>query len=166
MQPRRFDSVVLCAGVASAALLAPLGLPLALTAVHGYSLTAPIREALHAPCGAVMDERHQVAITRLGNRVRIAGGAEMGGCAAQRHDDRLSMLYKVLGDWFPGAVQFLGNQASVQVWKGARALLPDGLPLIGHGWALSCGSARALADQIADKPADIDMQGLDIGRLR
>ena len=181
IQPRRFDSVVLCAGVASAALLAPLGLPLALTAVHGYSLTAPIREALHAPCGTVMDERHQVAITRLGSRVRVAGGAEVGGSAAHRHDDRLATLYKVLGDWFPGAVQFLGNQASVQVWKGARALLPDGLPLIGpsglpglwlnvghggHGWALSCGSARALADQMAGKPADIDMQGLDISRLR
>ena len=181
LQPRRFDSVVLCAGVASAALLAPLGLPLALTAVHGYSLTAPIREALHAPCGTVMDERHQVAITRLGNRVRIAGGAELGGHATHRHDDRMATLYNVLAAWFPGAVQFLGNQASVQVWKGARALLPDGLPLIGpsglpglwlnlghggHGWALSCGSARALADQMADKPADIDMQGLDIGRLR
>ncbi|MGV8804316.1 MAG: FAD-dependent oxidoreductase [Polaromonas sp.] len=181
MQPRRFDSVVLCAGVTSAALLAPLGLPLALAAVHGYSLTAPIREALHAPCGAVMDERHQVAISRLGSRVRIAGGAELGGSAASRHDDRLTTLYKVLGDWFPGAVQLLGNQASVQVWKGARALLPDGLPLIGpsglpglwlnlghggHGWALSCGSARALADQMAAKVAEIDMQGLDISRLR
>ena len=39
---------------------------------------------------------------------------------------------------------------------------------LGHGssgWALSCGSARALADLMAGKEASIDMEGLGIGRL-
>ena len=174
---RRFDSVVMCAGMASAELLRPLGLTLPLAAVHGYSVSAAIREPLNAPFSAVIDERYKVAISRLGHRVRVAGSAEIGGAPGRQNDASLNTLYKVLQDWFPGAAQ---HSSSMQVWKGTRAMLPDGPPLIGSsgrpglwlnlghgasGWALSCGSARALADQMAGKPAEIDMAGLDISRL-
>src|SRR5450830_904961 len=77
--PRAFDGVVLCAGLASARLLRPLGLKIPMAAVYGYSISAPIREPLNAPRSALMDERYQVAISRLGNRVRVAGSAEIGG---------------------------------------------------------------------------------------
>ena len=75
---QRFDAAVVCAGVASAALLQPLGVHIPLVAVHGYSISAAIREPLNAPRSAVMDEHYKVAITRLGQRVRVAGGAELG----------------------------------------------------------------------------------------
>jgi len=178
--PRRFDQVVMCAGLASAALVKPLGLHIPLAAVYGYSLSAPIREALNAPRSALMDERYKVAISRLGNRVRVAGSAEIGGSLAHKREAPIKTLYKVLQDWFPGAAQFASTNGSVQVWKGARPMLPDGPPLIGHsglpglwlnlghgssGWALSCGSARALADLMAGRPAEIDMEGLDLSRL-
>ena len=178
--PRRFDQVVMCAGLASAALVKPLGLNIPLAAVYGYSLSAPIRESLNAPLSALMDERYKVAISRLGNRVRVAGSAEIGGSLAHKREASIKTLYKVLQDWFPGAAQFANANGSVQVWKGARPMLPDGLPLIGHsglpglwlnlghgssGWALSCGSARALADLMAGRPAEIDMEGLDFSRL-
>jgi D-amino-acid dehydrogenase len=67
-----------------------------------------------------------------------------------------------------------------QVWKGARPMLPDGPPVIGasgapnvwlnlghgsSGWALACGSARVLADAVAGRPAEIDVEGLDVSRL-
>ena len=179
-QPRRFDQVVMCAGLASAGLLKPLGLRLPLTAVYGYSISAPIRETLNAPRSALMDERYKVAISRLGNRVRVAGSAEIGGSLANKREASIKTLYKVLQDWFPGAAQLTSSNSNVQVWKGARPMLPDGPPLIGNsglhglwlnlghgssGWALSCGSARALADLMAGRPPEIDMEGLDISRL-
>ncbi|HMA16672.1 MAG TPA: FAD-dependent oxidoreductase, partial [Kiloniellaceae bacterium] len=80
-------------------------------------------------------------------------------------------------DWFPGCAV----QAQVQSWKGARPMLPDGPPVIGasglpgvwlnvghgsSGWALACGSARVLADAIAQRNAEIDTEGLGPSRLR
>ena len=179
-QPRHFDQVVLCAGVDSARLLNTLGLKIPLAAVYGYSISAPIRESINAPRGALMDERYKVAISRLGMRVRVAGSAEIGGSLETRRESSIQTLYKVLHDWFPGSAQHSQLGASVQVWKGARPMLPDGPPVIGpsglpglwlnlghgsSGWALSCGSARALADLMAGRAADIDMEGLDVGRL-
>ena len=179
-QPRQFDNVVMCAGLASSALLKPLGLKIPMAAVYGYSISAPIKEALNAPRSALMDERYKVAISRLGNRVRVAGGAELGGSLGAHKAASIQTLYKVLQDWFPGAAQRANTGASVQVWKGARPMLPDGPPVIGasgvpgvwlnlghgsSGWALSCGSARALADQVGGKSPGIDMEGLDVSRL-
>jgi D-amino-acid dehydrogenase len=178
--PRQFDGLVMCAGLASAALLKPLGLKIPMTAVFGYSISAPIREPLNAPRSALMDERYKVAISRLGNRVRVAGSAEIGGSLAKHRATSIQTLYKVLHDWFPGAAQHANTGASIQAWKGARPMLPDGPPIIGDsgipglwlnlghgssGWALSCGSARALADLMAGKAASIDMEGLGIERL-
>ena len=178
--PRQFDRIVMCAGLASAALLKPLGLIIPMTAVYGYSISAPIREALNAPRSALMDEHYKVAISRLGNRVRVAGSAEIGGSLSKHRASSVQTLYKVLHDWFPGAAQNANTGASVQVWKGARSMLPDGPPIIGDsgisglwlnlghgssGWALSCGSARALADLIGERTVNIDMEGLGVERL-
>ena len=102
-QATAFDAVVLCAGVDSAQLLRPVGISLPLVSVHGYSLSASIKEPLNAPRSAVMDEHYKVAITRLGNRIRVAGGAELGGRAADKRQATLRTLYKVWQDWFPAA---------------------------------------------------------------
>ncbi len=178
--PRSFDAVVLCAGMASAELLNPVGIKVPMAAVYGYSVSAPIREPLNAPRSALMDERYKVAISRLGNRVRVAGSAEIGGSLATKRAASIETLYKVLQDWFPGAAHTSNTGASVQEWKGARPMLPDGPPIlgasglpglwlnIGHGssgWALSCGSARAVADLVAGKTPDIDLNGLGVERL-
>lgn len=178
--PRSFDGVVMCAGLASAGLLKPLGLKIPMVAVYGYSISAPIREPLNAPRSALMDEHYKVAISRLGNRVRVAGSAEIGGSPGVKRAASIQTLYKVLHDWFPGAAQHANLGAHVQEWKGARPMLPDGPPIIGNsgipgvwlnlghgssGWALSCGSARVLADLMAGKSTDVDMEGLGISRL-
>lgn len=177
-EPLRFDAAVLCAGVDSARLLHPLGLKIPLAAVHGYSISAAIREPLNAPRSAIMDERYKVNISRLGNRVRVAGTAEIGGAPDHQRAGTVQTLYKVLHDWFPGAAQI---SSGVQVWKGARPMLPDGPPLLGasgipglwlnlghgaSGWSLSCGSARALADLIGGHTPAVDLEGLDRHRLK
>jgi D-amino-acid dehydrogenase len=176
----QFDAVVVCSGLASAALLRPVGLRVPLAAVHGYSVSAPIREPLNAPRSGVMDDRYKVAISRLGNRVRVSGSAEIGGQPGHKRPGAIRTLYKVLHDWFPGAAQLANTGAAVQEWKGARPMLPDGPPVlgsagvpgvwvnIGHGasgWALACGSARALADLVAQRPPEVDLEGLGVERL-
>lgn len=169
-----FDAAVVCAAVDSRALLKPLGLKLPLQPVYGYSITAPLRrregEPVPGPRLALMDEHYKVAITRLGDRLRVAGMAELGGARDAFSARGMDTLYRVLHDWFPGMVQL----QQVQRWKGARPMLPDGPPLIGaaatpglwlnlghgsSGWALSCGSARALADRIAGREPALDLRG-------
>lgn len=165
----RFDAVVVCAAMGAPALLPTLRLPL--QPVYGYSVTLPMRR--HdgypdlGPRAALMDERYKVAITRLGERVRVAGSAELAGNPANLRDAPLATLYRVLQDWFPSAAR----QANAQTWKGARPMLPDGPPAIGasgmpgvwvntghgsSGWALACGSARLLADLVAGRSPTVD----------
>ncbi|WP_066271394.1 FAD-dependent oxidoreductase [Hydrogenophaga palleronii] len=172
--PQRFDAVVVCAGVHSVALLQSLGLRLPLQGVQAHSLSAAIREPLDAPLSAVFDTRHGVSIARLGQRIRVAGGNDFGGTPGQASKDTLRRLYGVLADWFPGAVRLAGPRGSVQEWQGLQATLPDGPPVlgasrvpgvwlnIGHGaagWSMACGSARALADRLAGRDADIAITG-------
>jgi D-amino-acid dehydrogenase len=170
-RPQQFDVCVICAGIDSVRLLHPLGLRVPMLAVHGYSISAAIREPLNAPRSAVMDERYKVAISRLGNRVRVAGSAELGGSADKKRTSSLETLYKVLHDWFPGVANMSGG---VQEWKGTRPMFANRPPMIGasgisglwlnlghgsSGWALSCGSARVLADLLGNKAPDINATG-------
>lgn len=109
--------------------------------------------------------------------MRVAGGAEIGGRGTLR-DGSLRALYQALHDWIPGAGQ-LSN--GVQVWQGARPMLADGPPVLGRaglpglwlnlghgscGWALACGSARAMADLVGGRAPEVDLQGLGPERLR
>jgi D-amino-acid dehydrogenase len=175
-----FDAVVVCAGPASADLLRPLGLALPLAPVHLYSVTAAMREPLAAPVSAVIDAHHQVTISRLGRRIRVAGGAELGGSVAHKREATIQTLYTVLNDWFPGGAQLANSSVSVQLWKGALATLPDGLPIIGgsglpglwlnlghgeHAWALSCASARVIADLIAGNAPNFEADSFRVDRV-
>ncbi|GKT16266.1 FAD-dependent oxidoreductase [Acidovorax sp. SUPP2522] len=176
--PRRFDAVVVCAGVAAAALLRPLGAELPMAALHGYSISAPVREDSHAPQGSVVDPLHRVTITRQGQRVRIAGGTELGRGDGAHHAPTLQTLYQAISGWFPGGVQVSSGQ--VQVWRGARPTLPDGAPVVGPsglpgvwvnaghggcGYALASGSARALADLMAQRAPEVDLQHFALRRF-
>ncbi len=179
--PEGFDAAVICAGAAASPLLQRLGIKLPLLAVHGYSLTAPLRHidglATPGPRAGLTDARHRVAITRMGQRVRVGGIAEIGGSAEDLAAGPLRLLHRVLDDWFPGAV--LSQKA--QHWKGARPALPDGPPVLGasgvpgvwlnlghgnHGWTLACGSARVLAETMSGRDAGLDPTGLTIDRFR
>jgi D-amino-acid dehydrogenase len=175
-----FDAVVVCAAIGSSPLLRPLGVRLPLLPVYGYSMTAPLRQEdphLHRePRAALMDEHYKVAISRLGNRIRVAGSAEVGGHPDRQSEAAQLTLDKVLDDWFPGVTR----RSEAQRWKGARPMLPDGPPVLGpsgaegvwlnlghggSGWALACGSARLVADSVAGRKTPIGIDGLGIERL-
>jgi D-amino-acid dehydrogenase len=184
--PQAFEAAVVCAGVQANALLAPLGLALPLAPVFGYSITAALRAesdntqaagATIGPQAALMDERYKVAISRLGQRVRVAGIAELGGEVDRLNPRAIATLHRVLHDWFPGAALL----SDVQQWKGARPMLPDGPPVIGatpvpglwlnlghgsSGWALASGSAFIVAQALSGHPAPVDTTGLGLERLQ
>lgn len=175
------DAIVVCAGAQAAALLRTAGLRLPLLAVHGYALTAPLR--LHdggprpGPRAAVVDLRHRVAISRLGQRLRIAGVSAFGGRADAVDPSAAQWLYRVLDEWFPGAAL---TREAVH-WKGARPTLPEGPPLLGpsaapgiwlnighgdHGWTLACGAARVLAERMSGRATVAGLDTPGAGRPR
>lgn len=169
------DAYVLAGGVDSAALLADAGIRIPLIAVKGYSATAPITAFDHAPFVSVMDETYKVAITRMGNRMRVAGTAEIGTRGMELRDGALRTLLKVAQDWFPYAASFRQGK----FWVGARPMLPDGPPLLGRtplanlylntghgssGWVMAVGSGRVVADVILGREPAIDMDGLTLAR--
>ena len=143
--------------------------------IKGYSITVPVKTELFSPRIAVMDESYKTAITPQGNRLRIAGTAELGDSELVLRERAIATLYKVATDWFPGA----GKYREARAWVGARPMLPDGPPVlgatplpgiflnVGHGstgWAMACGSGRVLADVISGQTPEIDLNGLTLAR--
>lgn len=171
------DAVVVAAGVQSAELLAPLRIDVPMYPVKGYSVTVQLKPDAFGPQHALMDEAYKTAITPLGHSMRVAGTAEIGSADLVLREAALGTLRKVAGDWFPGAGEFQG----ARYWVGARPMVPDGAPLLGAspiaglylncghgstGWAMSCGSARVVADIIAGRKPEISMDGLSLQRYR
>ena len=168
------DRYVLAAGSYSRDLLLPLGLDIPVYPVKGYSLTIPLVDEALAPQSTVLDETHKIALTRLGNRIRVGGMAELAGFDLRLNPRRRETLEKVTRELFPG-----GDLARAEFWTGLRPMTPDGTPLVGAtplenlylntghgtlGWTMACGSAQVLADQIMGMQPAIRTDGLDIGR--
>jgi len=172
----RADAVVLAAGAESGRLLGGTGIRLPLYPVKGYALTARITRHEYAPRMSVMDDAYKVAVTRMGNRLRVAGTAELGNRRLKLREAALGTLFKVVRDWFPGAADY----GQARPWVGARPMLPDGPPVLGRtpvpnlylnlghgstGWAMACGSARIVADIAAGAQPQIDLDGLTLERF-
>jgi D-amino-acid dehydrogenase len=170
------DRYLLALGSYSAAALAPLGLRLPVYPVKGYSITVPIVDAAAAPESTVMDETHKVAVTRLGDRIRVGGTAQLSGFDLQLVEGRRRTLEFVVGDLFPQG----GDVARATFWTGLRPMTPDGTPLLGPtgidklwlatghgtlGWTMAAGTGQLLADWMSGRATQIDTSGLTIDRL-
>jgi D-amino-acid dehydrogenase len=171
------DAFVVALGSYSRALLKTLGIRIPVYPVKGYSITASIRNAADAPQSTVMDETFKVAITRLGDRIRVGGMAEISGFDSRLPDSRRRTLIHSAAGLFRDAADW--NATSY--WSGLRPMTPDGTPIVGAteldnlyvntghgtlGWTMACGSARVLADLMSDKRPDIDVSDLSIARYR
>ena len=171
-----FDHIVICAGIFSKSILKNLPIKLPSLAVHGYSLSAAVREHIDAPVYGIVDAKNHISIARTGQRIRVSGITEIGVNKKPAYEC-VQLLYKTLNDWFPGAAK---THEAVQVWRGTRDMLTDGLPILGHsgvpgiwlntghgnhGWASSCGSARAIADMVSGRGCEVDLKGLGIERF-
>ncbi|MDV6330641.1 D-amino acid dehydrogenase [Asticcacaulis sp. 201] len=156
-------------------LVRPLGLDLPVYPVKGYSITLPIINEARAPVSTVMDETYKVATTRLGDRIRVGGMAEIARFNLDLPAARRATLTHSVEDLFGGA----GDQTQAQFWCGLRPMTPDGTPVIGRtryrnfylntghgtlGWTMSCGSARVLSDLISGVRPAIATDDLAISR--
>ena len=171
------DAYLLALGSHSPKLLSPLGIEIPVYPVKGYSITVPIADAGGAPESTVMDETHKVAVTRLGDRIRVGGTAELAGYTLQLHEARKRTLMHVVGDLFPDG----GDLGRAEFWCGLRPMTPDGTPIVGStalpnlflatghgtlGWTMAAGTAKLVADLMGGRKPAIDISGLTIDRYR
>ncbi|MDN2584168.1 D-amino acid dehydrogenase [Aquibium sp. ELW1220] len=171
------DAVVVALGSYSPFLLRPVGIHVPVYPVKGYSLTLPIADETAAPVSTVMDETYKIAITRLGDRIRVGGTAEISGYDLSLRPSRRAPLEHSVTDLFGGG----GRLEEAAFWAGLRPMTPDGPPIIGGtpipglyintghgtlGWTMACGSGRVLADIVSGRTPDIDVTDLGIGRYR
>jgi D-amino-acid dehydrogenase len=169
------DAYLLALGSYSPLLLEPLGIRIPVYPVKGYSITVPITDAAGAPESTVMDETHKVAVTRLGDRIRVGGTAELAGYNTRLREARRGTLAHVVRDLFPAG----GDVDRAEFWTGLRPMTPDGTPLLGPtpipnlqlatghgtlGWTMAAGTGRVLADLIGGRRPEIDLAGLALAR--
>ena len=169
------DAYVVALGSWSPRLLGPIGISIPVYPVKGYSITVPITDPDAAPVSTVMDESYKVAITRLGDRIRVGGTAEVSGYSNRLDAARRATLEHSLTDLFPRG----GNLTEATFWSGLRPMTPDGPPVIGAtryanlhlntghgtlGWTMACGSGRVLADLLSGHKPEIETTELALAR--
>ncbi|ABS62509.1 FAD dependent oxidoreductase [Parvibaculum lavamentivorans DS-1] len=172
------DAVVVAAGAGSAALLKPLGLRSYIYPLKGYSVTLPA-PAGNAPEVSITDEERKIVISRLGNRLRAAGQAEVGGYDLTLERPRAEAVLSALVSLFPQAGP---EREAAEFWCGLRPMTPDGSPVIGAtpgfanifinsghgtlGWTLGAGSGAALAELICGGASQPDLSPFSIRRFQ
>ncbi len=169
------DAFVVALGSYSPALVAPLGIKLPVYPVKGYSITVPVVDEGRAPVSTVMDETHKIAITRLGDRIRVGGMAEIAGFDLSLNPRRRATLQHSVEDLFGGS----GDQSRASFWCGLRPMTPDGTPVVGRspvsnlflntghgtlGWTMAAGSGRVLADIVSGRRTEIEAADLGYSR--
>ena len=169
------DAFVVALGSYSPFLVAPHGMKLPVYPVKGYSITVPITDDSRAPVSTVMDETHKIAITRLGDRIRVGGMAEIAGFDLSLKPARRATLEHSVEDLFGGA----GDLSRSSFWTGLRPMTPDGTPIVGRspvanlflntghgtlGWTMAAGSGRVLADILSGRRTEIESADLGYAR--
>ena len=163
----RADAYVLALGSYSPLLAKPLGIDLAIYPLKGYSVTMPVKNPAAAWSVALADDSHKLVFSRLGERLRIAGTAELNGYNTEINTVRCQAIVKRVMQIFPEA----GVPEKAQFWAGLRPATPGNVPCIGGtkyrnlflntghgtlGWTHACGSGRALADIITGRKPEVN----------
>jgi D-amino-acid dehydrogenase len=161
------EACVVSLGSWSPLLLAPLGIRIPVYPLKGYSITLPLGDAAEAaPTVSLTDEAHKIVISRLGDRLRAAGTAELAGYDTTVNPVRCEAIAKRVQALFPRLAQTGG----IENWAGLRPATPSNVPVIGRtrlgnlflntghgtlGWTLACGSGRALADLVSGRKPEV-----------
>ena len=154
-------------------LLRPLGIDIPIYPVKGYAITIKFAHADQSPRSSVIDEHSKVMVTRLGDRVRAAGTAEIAGYDRSVNIRKANTVLGTFRALFPQA----GDYAHASYWAGLRPMTPDGPPYIGrtplrnlllnvgqgsNGWTQACGCGRIVADLVSERQPEIDLNGLTL----
>jgi len=165
------DAYVVALGSYSPLLTRQVGIGLNIYPAKGYSATVPVADPAKAYSVSLTDDEYKLVFSRLGDRLRIAGTAELNGYSTELNEVRCRALLRRTEALFPGA----GDMERAQFWTGLRPATPSNVPYIGAtryanlylntghgtlGWTHACGSARALADIVSGREPEIDFQFL------
>jgi len=160
------DVFLLALGSHSAEMVRPLGDRLPVYPVKGYSVTLPLAAEAVAPMVSITDESRRIVCSRLGNRLRIAGTAELNGFDISVNAERCQAILRRAEELFP----HIRPAGAPEFWSGLRPATPGNVPVIGRsvqrnlffntghgtlGWTLACGSGQAIADIIGGKGPEI-----------
>lgn len=152
------DAFVVAMGAFSPDVVRPLGVPCLVYPAKGYSATFPILDPSRAPQISLTDSSRKVVFSRLGERLRVAGTAELSGYSRSLNTVRCEALGSLVRELLPEGVVDL---TSPNYWTGLRPATPSSVPLVGRtrignlflntghgtlGWTMGAGSGRALAD--------------------
>ncbi len=165
------DAYVVCLGSYSPLMLRRLGIRIPVYPLKGYSITLPLgpAEAAAAPSVSLTDEARKIVVSRLGNRLRAAGTAELAGYDTELNPVRCAAITGRVRSLFPS----LGAITEVETWAGLRPATPDNVPIIGRtalprlylntghgtlGWTLACGSGKALADIVSGRRPEVSFR--------
>jgi D-amino-acid dehydrogenase len=166
-QRLRADAYVLAMGSLSPMLAAPLGIRLPIYPAKGYSVTMPVKDEALAHQVSLTDDEYKLVFSRLGNRLRIAGTAELNGYDRDLNRVRCEAIVKRVEQLFPGA----GDTAQAQFWTGLRPATPSNVPIIGRsklpnlflntghgtlGWTHACGSGKSIARIVSGLVPEVD----------
>ena len=166
--PIEADAYVLALGSYSPLVARPLGIDLPIYPLKGYSVTMPVKNPAAAWTVSLSDEAHKLVLTRLGDRLRIAGTAELNGYDTEINKVRCDAIVKRVTELFPDA----GDASKATFWAGLRPATPSNVPCIGRtpypnlylntghgtlGWTHACGSGRILADLVSGRQPEIDL---------
>jgi len=162
------DAYVLALGSYSPLLARPIGIDLAIYPLKGYSVTMPVKKPAAAWTTSLSDDAHKLVLSRLGDRLRIAGTAELNGYDASINQVRCEAIVKRVMQLFPEA----GDASRATYWAGLRPATPGNIPYIGRsrypnlflntghgtlGWTFACGSGRILADLVSGRRPGLEL---------
>lgn len=121
------DNVLLATGSWSAYLLKKLGIKLLLEDGKGYSIT--LNQPKIRPKTPTILAEAKVAITPMGDDVRIGGTLELSGLSNKIDTNRVKGIVESIPKYYKNWSVPYPHESGV--WKGYRPCSPDGLPYIG-----------------------------------
>jgi D-amino-acid dehydrogenase len=163
------DAFVMAMGSFTAPLLKPLGIELMIYPGKGYSATYKITNPDTAPTVSLTDDGYKLVLSRLGDRLRVAGTCELNGYTRELNTTRCEAITRRTRDLFPDACDY----DNPIYWTGLRPLTPSNVPYIGKtkfnnlflntghgtlGWTMGCGSGRAVAEIVSGRKPDVDFR--------
>jgi D-amino-acid dehydrogenase len=161
------DAYVVCLASYTPKLLDPIGVRTLIYPLKGYSATLPIVAPDCAPTISLTDDAKKLVFTRLGDRLRVAGTAELAGYDLGLDRVRCEAITRRAVEWFGDAV----DAHRVEYWAGLRPATPSNVPYIGRtrypnlylnaghgtlGWTMAAGSGKALAEIVSGRADDLE----------
>lgn len=167
----RGDAVVAALGSYTAPLLRPYGVDLNIYPAKGYSATMRLKQPQRASVVSLLDDSRKIAISRLGDTIRIAGTAELAGYDTRLDTATAKVRCQALVDRYEELFPGVADTSETNFWTGLRPSTPTNIPYIGRspignlwvnaghgtlGWTHGAGSGRALAELMSGKRPALD----------